>query len=79
VLKMIEWRWGLKALTPRDKNAHNLASVLDFGSAPDLTSPTYSVPPFVPTGCGAEGSAAEAAEWGELRDLGHRLGWGVTT
>jgi len=77
VLKMIEWRWGLKPLTPRDKYAHNLASVLDFDSPPDLSSPTYAVPPFVPTGCGAAESAAESAEWGELKDLGHQLGWGV--
>ena len=77
VLKMIEWRWGLKPLTPRDAHAHNLASVLDFASPPNLTAPTYTVPPFVPTGCGAPESGAEAAEWGELRELGQNLGWGV--
>ena len=77
VLKMIEWRWGLKPLTPRDEHAHNLASVLDFGSPPKLDSPTYTVPPFVPTGCGAPASGVEAAEWGGLRDLGQNLGWGV--
>jgi phospholipase C len=74
---MFVWRWGLMPLTPRDEHAHNLASVLDFGSPPKLDSPTYTVPPFVPTGCGAPASGVEAAEWGGLRDLGQNLGWGV--
>jgi phospholipase C len=30
ILKMVEWRWGLSALTPRDAAANNLAEVLDF-------------------------------------------------
>lgn len=30
ILKMIEWRFGLAALTVRDATANNLASVLDF-------------------------------------------------
>jgi phospholipase C len=77
VLKMIEWRWGLDPLTPRDAHAHNLASVLDFSRPPTLASPTYTVPPFVPTGCGQEASGVEAAEWGALRGIGRRLGWGV--
>ena len=37
VLKMIEWRWGLDPLTPRDAAARNIAEVLDFG--PPRTSP----------------------------------------
>ena len=40
VLKMIEWRWGLKPLTPRDKAARNMAESLDFESGPNLTTPT---------------------------------------
>ena len=47
VLKMIEWRWGLPALTPRDAAARNLAEVLDFTSAPNAQRPAYAVPPFV--------------------------------
>ena len=35
VLKMIEWRWGLEPLTPRDAAARNMAEVLDFGRAPE--------------------------------------------
>jgi phospholipase C len=30
ILKMIEWRWGLKPMTARDANAKNLAEALDF-------------------------------------------------
>ena len=78
VLKMIEWRWGLKSLTPRDKAARNLAEVLDFAGQPDITSPTYTVAPVNPTGCAsqqAEAGGAEFAEWGELKKLALRLGW----
>jgi len=35
VLKLIEWRFALKALTPRDAAAANIAEVLDF-TAPNL-------------------------------------------
>lgn len=77
ILRMIEWRWGLEPLTPRDRHARNIAEVLDFERGPDLSSTTYQVPPVVPTGCTAgEGeSAAERAEWSELRELATRLGW----
>src|SRR5207244_1377723 len=30
ILKFVEWRFGLKALTPRDDSAGNLAVALDF-------------------------------------------------
>lgn len=33
ILKLIEWRFGLAPLTPRDAAANNLAEVLDFESA----------------------------------------------
>jgi phospholipase C len=33
VLRMIEWRWGLAALTARDANARNLVDMLDFSLA----------------------------------------------
>ncbi|MCW2842936.1 MAG: phosphoesterase [Nocardioides sp.] len=78
VLKMIEWRWGLKALTPRDKAARNLAEVLDFASPPDLTSPTYTVLPVTPAGCAteeAEAGGSEFAEWSGLKELALRMGW----
>ena len=46
VLRMIEWRWGLPALTARDANARNLADMLDFSLArTDLPAiPTPSAP-----------------------------------
>jgi phospholipase C len=42
ILRLIEWRFGLPALTPRDAAAANLAEVLVFG-APDLTAPQWTV------------------------------------
>jgi phospholipase C len=38
ILKMVEWRWGLNALTPRDAAARNLAEVLDFSYHNHTTS-----------------------------------------
>ncbi len=52
VLKMIEWRWGLAPLAPRDAAANNLAEVLDFGN-PDDEAADYAVPPFVSPPCPA--------------------------
>ena len=43
ILKMIEWRFGLPALTNRDETANNLAEVLNF-AAPDVTAPAFNVP-----------------------------------
>jgi phospholipase C len=64
ILKMIEWRFGLKPLTVRDQKANNLATVLDFAHA-DPSSRPYDVPPFTSQGCSAtedlEGS--EYKEW----------------
>ena len=51
VLKMIEWRWKLAPLTPRDAAANNLAEVLDF-RRPDPTAPRWDVPLVVPQPCG---------------------------
>ncbi len=50
VLKLIEWRFGLAPLTPRDAAARNLAEVLNFGQ-PNLTAPRYHVPPFTAQAC----------------------------
>lgn len=72
VLKMIEWRWGLKALTPRDKAARNMAEVLDFDTGPVLSSPTYDVPDIIPTAC--EPDETKSADWAELKRLSRRLG-----
>jgi phospholipase C len=43
ILKLIEWRWGLAPLTPRDGAANNLAEVLDFASPPQLVAPQWKV------------------------------------
>ena len=48
ILKMIEWRWGLKPMTARDANARNLAEALDFTTrrpAVDLPAFTVQDPP----------------------------------
>ncbi len=44
VLKMIEWRWNLPAMTARDANAKNLADALDFSS----TRNPVTLPAFTP-------------------------------
>jgi phospholipase C len=36
ILKLIEWRFGLEALTVRDAAAANIVELLDFGQAPRL-------------------------------------------
>jgi phospholipase C len=76
VLKMIEWRWGLDPLTPRDAAARNLAEVLDFASAPDLSAPRWDVPPAVSAPCGPEGTA-DYTDWRDLKALAETLGWRV--
>jgi phospholipase C len=45
ILRMIEWRWSLPALSSRDVAANNLADVLDFVTAPNFTVPQFNVPP----------------------------------
>jgi phospholipase C len=43
ILKMIEWRFGLPALTVRDSTANNLAEVLNLASS-DVSAPVFTVP-----------------------------------
>ena len=45
ILRLIEWRWSLPALSNRDVSANNLADALDFVTAPNLTVPQFNVPP----------------------------------
>ncbi len=82
ILKMIEWRFGLPALSNRDSSANNLAEVLTL-SAPDSNAPAFTVPtgPFNPA-CPPAGVAAndpEAAEWKDdlaaLRSLALQSGF----
>ena len=78
ILKMVEWRWGLKPLAPRDRAAYNLARSLDFSrprkGVPDL--PDVADPgPHI---CGAPGTGMGAEEpfWVGLRDmLRSQPGW----
>ncbi|WP_198348183.1 alkaline phosphatase family protein [Plantactinospora sp. KBS50] len=84
ILKMIEWRYNLASLTPRDAAANNLAEVLDFGT-PDLSAPQWDVPSVFVLPCFAQGgrSAAEAeaarlqenADWAWLRGAAIEAGW----
>jgi phospholipase C len=74
VLKMIEWRFGLDPLTPRDAAAANLAEVLDFRSGPDLSAPAYDVPPWVGVPCSV-GNPADYEEWRALAALAASLGF----
>ena len=68
ILKMIEWRHGLRPLTVRDQKARNLATVLDFAH-PDTSSPAYVVPPFTSAGCSvaADLQGSESQEWPALK------------
>jgi phospholipase C len=50
ILKMIEWRWGLPALSVRDAAANNLAEALDFGKKVK-EAPQYDVPVVVSAPC----------------------------
>jgi phospholipase C len=83
ILRMIEWRWGLKPLTPRDAAARNIAETLDF-SQHLVDAPVFAVPDFTPVACTAsnEGTTAdsaekraEAAEWPALRKMALSHGW----
>ena len=76
VLKMIEWRWGLPPLTPRDSAARNMAEVLDFSNPPDLTAPRWDVPQVLSMPCGA-GGFADYTDWRNLATLADSLGWRV--
>ena len=69
VLKAVEWRWGLEPLTPRDAAARNIAEVLDFTSAPNLTAPKWDVPAVVGMPCPPEQLTALAGDYEEWRGL----------
>jgi phospholipase C len=78
VLKAIEWRWGLPALTPRDSAARNIAEVLDFSSAPNLSAPTFHVPPFTATACSpAPATGPEQSEWTTMKSKAIADGWSL--
>jgi phospholipase C len=76
VLKMVEWRWGLPALTVRDAAARNLAEVLDFTRPPDLTAPRWDVPAAVGLSCPA-GQYVDYEDWRQLAAVARVYGWPI--
>ena len=74
VLSMIEWRWGLAALTPRDADANNLATVLDFAAPPQLAAPRYDIGPVVVTPC-PTGDFDDYEDWRALKAKAVADGW----
>lgn len=93
VLKLIEWRWGLTPLTPRDASSdiNNLAYALNFSSpqtaVPSLPTPTA---PAVGAAClqspggifsQVSGSRAaptsSTAKWAELQTMAASYGFAV--
>jgi phospholipase C len=89
VLKLIEWRWGLAPLTPRDASGdvHNLAHALNF-EGPDNSVPNLPQPqaPLLATPCLANLgggilstglTTAPTAEWQALSKQATALGFAV--
>jgi phospholipase C len=76
VLKLIEWRWNLDALSARDRKARNLAEVLDFFT-PNLAAPDYQVPPVVAGAPCAAPSTSQGLELPDLASLAGAYGWSV--
>jgi phospholipase C len=77
ILRMIEARWSLPALTVRDRTARDLAAELT--TTPNIAAPSYDVPagPFgAPCGTQATAKAPEE-EWGPILDVARRSGWSV--
>ena len=44
VLRLVEWRWRLRPLAPRDAAARNLALALDLGAPGAAAAPVFRVP-----------------------------------
>jgi phospholipase C len=84
ILKMVEWRWGLKPLSKRDAAARNLAETFRFDK-PDITVPALPIVadpgPHVcqdqlPVGAlGTNPMGLEDPFWAELRDSPLMRGW----
>jgi phospholipase C len=53
---MIEWRYGLPSLTPRDAAANNLAEVLNLGAPPQSSAPRWTVNPVPALPCAVAGT-----------------------
>lgn len=93
VLKLIEWRWGLAPMTPRDGSSDisNLAYALNF-SSPQTAVPSLPTPsaPAIGAACVANPSgifeaarlgnapAPVASKWSALRTMAAQYGFQVT-
>jgi phospholipase C len=93
ILKLIEWRWGLAPLTPRDAAASNLAQVLDFAHPPQLAAPhwpvdfqlalpcllagTQTLGPGSTAGRPSRPPAASVSRWQGLRRQALAHGWSL--
>jgi phospholipase C len=60
ILKMIRYRYGRPALTPRDLYANNIAAAFDFESKPDYEIPALPTPPEVIVSACAGGPPADS-------------------
>lgn len=82
ILKMIEWRWGLKPLTDRDSQARSMVDMLDL-SAPNTAAPRYCLPaPPFPKPCFPAARAEEPSEankWSTLGRMAMANGWPLWT
>jgi phospholipase C len=91
VLKLIEWRWGLAPLTPRDasNDVYNLAYALNFSeqdatvpSLPEPQAPLIAAPCLQNLGGGiltSGGTAMPAGIWQELGRQAAALGFSVAS
>ena len=75
VLKMIEWGFDLQPLAVRDREANNLADVLDLSGSIDTSAPMWDFPDVQLLDCT---QFVQDEIFGELAALGHRLGFPTT-
>lgn len=82
ILRMVEWRFGLTPLTPRDRAAANLADALDFSKPNKTTSVPSQLDPGPhycqgdnALGVGNTGMGNSEAFWAELAASPLMRGW----
>jgi phospholipase C len=76
ILRMIESRWGLPALTIRDRTANDLG--LELVAQPQTTAPRLSIAaPPAPTACAPATGPTSTETWTGLRALARLTGWHV--
>ncbi len=79
ILAMIEWRFGLDPLTPRDQHARNIVTCLALREPPNLDAPQYVVP--AATSIEAQpsllGPTDHEQDWLRVADLAQSYGFEV--